>query len=98
MHDLELPAAPQIESNLNQVQEGYSPLLRAPALPQKVCVSLGDLDVQMSDSILVCRGESVTLTPKTFAWLDELKVALKCCPGRKRKNRLCADRLRRDSV
>jgi hypothetical protein len=72
--------------------------LRAPALAQKVCVSLGDLGVQMSDSILVCRGESVTLTSKTFARLDQLKVALKSYPGRKRENRLCADRLRRDSV
>jgi beta-mannosidase len=77
-HNLDLPVAPGIESDLNTVEGGYSISLRTPALARNVYVSFGDLEVQMSDNYFdLLPGEPATLTLKTSSTLDQLKSTLK---------------------
>ena len=77
-HNLELPVAPKIESNLNKTDGGYSITLRTPALARNVYISFGDVDVQTSDNYFdLLPGEPVTITLKTSSTLDQLKSALR---------------------
>ena len=77
-HNLELPVAPRIESNVAKTARGYSLVLRTPALARNVYVSFGDLDVQVSDNYFdLLPGEPVTIAIETSNTLDQLKGALK---------------------
>ncbi len=77
MHDLELPVAPKIESNLSKSGDGYALILRTPALARNVYVAFGDLDVQVSDNYFdLLPGEPLTITLKSVSTLDQLKSAL----------------------
>jgi len=76
-HNLELPVAPKIESTLIKTDGGYSITLRTAALARNVYISLGDLDVRMSDNYFdLLPGEPVTITLDTSSTLDQLKGAL----------------------
>jgi beta-mannosidase len=78
MHTLELPVAPKIEATLSQTGGGYAITLRSTQLARGVYISFGDLDVESSDNYLdVLPGESVTVTLKSSATLDQLRSALK---------------------
>src|SRR5712675_171146 len=77
-HNLELPFAPKIESSLSKTDGGFSLTLRTAALARNVYLSLGDLDVQVSDNYFdLFPGEPVTITLKTSNTLDQLQSALK---------------------
>jgi beta-mannosidase len=78
MHNLDLPVMPQIDATLNKAGAGYTITLQSPNLARGVYVSFGDLDVESSDNYLdLLPGESVTITLKSAATLDQLKSALK---------------------
>jgi beta-mannosidase len=77
-HNLDLPVAPKIESSFTKADGGYSISLRTAALARNVYISLGDLDVQMSDNYFdLLPGEPVTITLKTSSTLEQLTSALK---------------------
>jgi beta-mannosidase len=77
-HNMELPVAPRIESSLSKADGGFSLTLRTAALARNVYLSLGDLDVQVSDNYFdLFPGEPVTITLKTSSTLDQLQSALK---------------------
>ena len=78
MHDLDLPVAPAIQTNLGKSANGYTVTLRAPALARNVYVSFGDLDVQLSDNYFdLVPGESISVDLKSAAPLDQLRSAMK---------------------
>jgi beta-mannosidase len=78
MHTLELPVAPKIEATLSKTSGGYTITLRSTQLARGVNISFGDLDVESSDNYFdVLPGESVTVTLKSSATLDQLRSALK---------------------
>src|SRR5260370_1701397 len=77
-HNLELPVAPKIESSLSKTDRGFSLTLRIAALARNVYLSLGDLDVQVSDNYFdLFPGEPVTITLTTSNTLGQLQRALK---------------------
>ena len=77
-HDMDLPIAPKIETNITSSDGGYSVTLRSQALARNVYISFGDLDVQPSDNYFdLLPGEPVTITVKTATAVDQLKNALK---------------------
>jgi beta-mannosidase len=77
-HDLDLPVAPKIESNLTKSAEGYSLTLQAAALARNVYVSFGDLDVRVSDNYMdLLPGELVTVTLKSSSSLEQINGAMK---------------------
>jgi beta-mannosidase len=78
MHSLDLPVMPKIEATLNKTGTGYTITLQSSKLARGVYVSFGDLDVESSDNYIdLLPGESVTITLKSAATLDQLKSALK---------------------
>ena len=78
MHDLDLPVAPAIQSNLEKSANGYTVMLRTPALARNVYVSFGDLDVQLSDNYFdLIPGESISVDLKSSATIDQIKSAMK---------------------
>jgi beta-mannosidase len=78
MHNLDLPVMPKIESTINKTGAGYTITLQSSKLARGVYVSFGDLDVESSDNYLdLLPEESVTITLKSAATLDQLKNALK---------------------
>jgi len=77
-HNLELPANPKVESSLTKAADGYTLTLQSAVLARSVNVSFGDFDVQVSDNYFdLLPGETVTLTLKSSATLDELQRATK---------------------
>jgi beta-mannosidase len=77
-HDLELPVMPKIETNLSKSGADYTITLQSSKLARGVYISFGDLDVDSSDNYFdLLPGESVTVTLKSSATLDQLKSALK---------------------
>jgi len=78
MHTLELPVAPKIEATLSKTGGDYTITLQSSKLARGVSISFGDLDVESSDNYFdVLPGESVAVTLKSSAPLDQLKSALK---------------------
>jgi len=77
-HNLDLPVAPKIESDLTKTAGGYGLTLRTSALARNVYVSFGDLDVHTSDNYFdLLPGEPVTIAFKTSSTLDQVRGALK---------------------
>ena len=77
-HNLQLPVAPKIESNLSQSGKDFTVSLQAPTLARSVYLSFGDLDVETSDNYFdLLPGEPVTITLKSAAAIDQLKSSLK---------------------
>jgi beta-mannosidase len=77
-HNLDLPVAPKIESDLTKTAGGYNLTLRTAALARNVYVSPGDLDVHTSDNYFdLLPGEPVTIALKTSSTLDQVRGALK---------------------
>jgi beta-mannosidase len=77
-HDLELPVAPKIENSLTKVDGGYNLILKTAALARNVYISMGDLDVQMSDNYFdLLPGETMTIALKTSSTLENLQGVLK---------------------
>jgi beta-mannosidase len=78
MHNLDLPVMPKIDATLSKTGADYSITLQSSQLARSVYVSFGDLDVDSSDNYFdLLPGESVTVTLKSSATLDQLKSALK---------------------
>ncbi len=78
MHALELPVMPKIETTLSKTGTDYTVTLQSAQLARGVYVSFGDLDVDASDNYFdLLPGESVAITLKSAATLDQLKGALK---------------------
>ena len=77
-HNLDLPVMPTIDATLNKAGAGYTVTLQSSKLARGVYVSFGDLDVESSDNYLdLLPGESVTITLKSAATLDQLKSGMK---------------------
>jgi beta-mannosidase len=77
-HDLELPVAPKVETNLSQSGADYTVTLQSAKLARGVYVSFSDLDAQSSDNYFdLLPGESTTITVKSAATLEQLKSELK---------------------
>lgn len=77
-HNLELPAAPKIESTLAKSGNGYTLTLKSPLLARSVYISFGDLDVQTSDNYFdLLPNEAVSIILKTSATLNQTQSALK---------------------
>ncbi len=77
-HSLDLPAEPRIESTLGKTGDQYSITLQSAKLARSVYLSFGDLDVLTSDNYFdLLPGESINLTLKSSATLDQLKSAVK---------------------
>src|SRR6202522_1479527 len=77
-HDLRLPVKPNIETTLSQSGKDYTVSLQSPTLARSVYLSFGDLDVESSDNYFdLLPGESVTITLKSAAAIDQLKSSLK---------------------
>ncbi len=78
MHALELPVMPKIETNLTKTGADYTITLQSANLARGVYISFGDLDLETSDNYFdLLPGESVTVTLKSAATLDQVKSALK---------------------
>jgi beta-mannosidase len=78
MHALELPAMPKIETTVNKTGDGYSITLQSAKLARSVYLSLGDLDVQISDNYFdLLPGEAATISVKSPATLEQVKAGLK---------------------
>jgi beta-mannosidase len=78
MHNLELPVMPKIEATLSKTGGDYTITLQSSKLARGVYISFGDLEVESSDNYLdVLPGESVTVTLKSAAAIDQLKSGLK---------------------
>jgi beta-mannosidase len=76
--NLELPAAPRIESTLSKSGDGYTLTLLSSSLARAVSVSFGDLDVQASDDYVdLLPGEPVSIRLETSSSLAQLKGSLK---------------------
>jgi len=77
-HNLELPAAPKIDTTLGRTGADYTITLQSSKLARGVYISFADLDVESSDNYFdLLPGESVAVTLKSSATLDQLKGALK---------------------
>jgi len=77
-HNLDLPVAPAIETNLSQTGSDYAITLQSSQLARSVYLSFGDLDVEVSDNYFdLLPGESATVTLRSSAPLEQLKSALK---------------------
>jgi beta-mannosidase len=78
MHNLDLPVMPKIDATLSKTGADYTITLQSSKLARGVYVSFGDLDVDSSNNYFdLLPGESVTVTLKSSATLDQLKSALK---------------------
>jgi len=78
MHDLELPAAPKIETTLSKTGDGYSVTVQSSKLARSVYLSFGDLEVQSSDNYFdLLPAETVTIHLKSSATLEQLKAAFR---------------------
>jgi beta-mannosidase len=78
MHSLELPVMPTIETTLSKTGSDYTVTLQSSKLARGVYVSFGDLDVESSDNYFdLLPGESVSVTLKSSATIDQLKSAMK---------------------
>ena len=76
-HNLELPAAPRIETVLNKAGEDYTVTLQSPKLARGVYLSFGDVNIESSDNYFdLIPGEPVTIRLKSSASLEQLKSAL----------------------
>jgi beta-mannosidase len=77
-HDLKLPVAPKIEPTLSKIGEDYTLTLKSTQLARSVYLSFGDLDASASDNYFdLLPGESVAVTLKSSASLDQLRSSLK---------------------
>ena len=77
-HNLELPAAPKIETTLSKSAEDYTVTLQSSKLARNVFLSFGDLETQTSDNYLdLLPGEVVTVRVKSPATLEQLRAAMK---------------------
>ncbi len=77
-HDLDLPVAPKIESEVTKVEGGFNLTLQTAVLARNVYVSLGDLDVQTSDNYLdLLPGEPVTVALRTSSTQEQVQRELK---------------------
>ncbi len=77
-HALDLPVAPTVESAVSKTSGDYVVTLRSAKLARSVYLSFGDLDVKVSDNFLdLLPGESVTVTLRSSATLDDLRNSLK---------------------
>jgi beta-mannosidase len=77
-HNLDLPVAPKVETTLNKTGAAYTLTLQSAQLARGAYVSFGDFDVESSDNYFdLLPGESVTITLKSSATLDQLKSAMK---------------------
>jgi beta-mannosidase len=77
-HDLELPAAPKIETAVNKNNEGYTITIQSSKLARSVYLSFGDLDVQSSDNYFeLLPSEPVTIQLKSSATAEQIKAVLK---------------------
>ena len=77
-HNLELPAAPKIETTLRKNAEDYTVTLQSSKLARNVLLSFGDLDAQTSDNYLdLLPGEVVTVRVKSPATPEQLRAAMK---------------------
>lgn len=77
-HNLELPVAPAIETDLRKDANGYDISLRSAKLARNVYVSFGDLDAQTSDNYFdLLPGEEVKIRVKSSATIEEIKAAMK---------------------
>ncbi len=77
-HNLDLPVAPKIETTINKTGADYTLTLQSAQLARGAYVSFGDLDVESSDNYFdLLPGESVTITLKSSATLEQLKGAMK---------------------
>jgi beta-mannosidase len=78
MHALELPVMPKVETTVSKTGADYTVTLQSAQLARGVYLSFGDLDVDTSDNYFdLLPGESVTITLKSAATLDQLKNAMK---------------------
>ncbi len=76
-HNLDLPAAPKIETAVNKTDE-VTVTVRSSKLARGVYLSFGDLDVQSSDNYFdLLPAEPVTLHLKSSASLEQIRGALK---------------------
>jgi len=77
-HNLKLPVAPKIETDLSKIGDDYKLTLKSLVLTRNVYVSFGDLDAQTSDNYFdLLPGEAVTIQIKSAATLEQLKAAVK---------------------
>ena len=77
MHNLDLPVAPAIQSELTSSGNGYALKLQSPVLARNIHVSFGDLDAQLSDDYYdLLPNEPVTVTVKSSSSLEQLKGAM----------------------
>jgi beta-mannosidase len=77
-HNLELPAAPKIETTLSKSAEDYTVTLQSSKLARNVFLSFGDLETQTSDNYLdLLPDEVVTVRVKSPATPEQLRAAMK---------------------
>jgi beta-mannosidase len=77
-HNLDLPVMPKIETTLDKTGSDYQITLQSGQLARGVYISFGDLDAETSDNYFdLLPGESVAVTIKSSATIDQLKSALK---------------------
>jgi beta-mannosidase len=78
MHDLDLPTAPAIQSQLANSGNGYVLKLQSPVLARNVHVSFGDLDAQLEDDYYdLLPAEPINVSVKSSATLEQLRGAMK---------------------
>jgi beta-mannosidase len=76
-HDLDLPVAPKIETNVTQDGKDSVVTLKSAQLARNVYISFGDLDVQTSDNYFdLLPSEPATILLKTTASLQQVEHAL----------------------
>jgi beta-mannosidase len=76
-HNLELPAAPRIETTISKTSEDYTVTLQSSKLARNVYLSFGDLDVQTSDNYFdLLPAEPATIHLKSHATMEQLKAGL----------------------
>jgi beta-mannosidase len=77
MHNIDLPAAPKIQTSLASSAAGYLVTVSSPVLARSVYLSFGDLDVQFSDNYFdLLPGESVTVNLQSTASLSQLQSSM----------------------
>jgi beta-mannosidase len=76
-HNLELPAAPRIETTVSKTGEDYTVTLQSSKLARNVYLSFGDLEVQTSDNYFdLLPAEPATIHLKSHATMEQLKAGL----------------------
>jgi beta-mannosidase len=77
-HNLELPVAPAIETEISKDADGYSISLRSAKLARNVYLSFGEVDAQTSDNYFdLLPGEEVKIRVKSSATIEQIKAAMK---------------------